>query len=134
MNICKLFIISLILTLTFSCPLIANYSLEDVIQADETRGITNQVPSLLISEMTGKFLDIKGKHYQIRLFTFETKPIEDPEKKKLTFGEVIKKYNQLSVSPQQAPQVFYPVEFFMSNPQMEKDGVYYLLSLREMNN
>lgn len=134
MKIYKLFIISLGLNLIFSCLSLANYSLEDVIQADGTGGIKNQAPSLLISDMTGKFLDIKGKHYQVRQFTFETKPIEDPEKKKLTFGEVIKKYNQLPTSPQQAPRVFYPVEFFMSNPQMEKDGIYYLLSLREMTN
>ena len=129
MNIQKLIFSIAYVTLIFIYPVAASYQLKDLLEADKR--IAQTTPSLLISKMTGEFLNVKGIRYQIRQFVFEANPIEDPQKKSVTFSQLINQYEQLLETPKQAPGVLYPVAYFMSTTQMKEDGFYYLLSLRE---
>lgn len=106
----------------------SDYTLGDLIKADKR--IKNYSPSLLIAPFTGDFVKIKDDWYQIRLFSFETRPMH--LLKNLSFGKLLNQYHQLDAIPKLGPEALYPTDYFSATPEMKKAGINYLISLRKI--
>lgn len=118
----------------YNTVLLASYTLEDVLQSSSS--IASQKPSFFVAPITGQCVIIKGKVYQVRLFSYEIS--EDVLKDKMPsyqdkkFADFIKENAQMNAVPKLGPETINPVYYFSASPEMKASGINYLISLREI--
>ncbi len=117
--------------LAFSCSVSANYTLQDVIDAEPR--LANHTHSLLVSPLSGQIIQIRGQWYQIRLFSFELQPNLLPKYQAVTFIQFLQKYNLLMTTPKTSPEGLTPTDYFIAPRDFMDKGVYFLLSLRRID-
>ena len=124
--------LSLLFLILFSPPsLAADFVLKDVIESDER--IANQRPILLLSPMTGEFIKIKNKWFEVRFFIFETKTSKYEPSGSLTFAKLINQYNLLYLGASPTAEGLFPGYFFYASREVKMAGINFLLSLRQVS-
>lgn len=126
------FLILGVLFSIISCPLWASeFVLKDFIDADKR--IANHRPSQLIAPVTGDFIKMRGKWYQVRFFIFETTDCKNKPSGDYTFEKYIKENELLYLGATDTFDSLFPGYYFIAGLAQRKKNSNFMISVRPID-